>query len=98
MPDYDKMCPLSDAVPAPARAQRTTANRYGLNRLEVSVQHGGEIRGQSILIPGKTTKEVARAVYLEAKRSNITVAIRAFPDGVRVYRIKKDEDKKQQKK
>jgi hypothetical protein len=44
-------------------AQRTTANRYGLNRPEVSVQHGGEIRGQSILIPGKTTKEVARARY-----------------------------------
>lgn len=89
--DY-KEYPIHDTVIAPARAKKAAAKpKFGLHRLEVSKVKDGELHGQSVFIAKKIPKEVSVAIYKEAKRENITVAIRGFSDGVRVYRVEKQK-------
>lgn len=94
MTNLDEKYPISYSILARLRAPRKKDGRYGIERLDLSVIDGGEIRGPSLLIPGKKTAEVAQSVYREAKKLGVDVALRAVPDGDRVYRIDKEELKK----
>lgn len=79
---------ISSTVPAPAgRTRKASAPKYPFEKMRVSKTKDGELLGDSFLIPGRKITEVSSDVYKHAKREGVSVALRSFPDGVRVYKI-----------
>lgn len=86
---------ISSTIPAPAKVTReANKDKYPLMKMKPVKIIKGEMLGDSFLIPGKKVTEVSSDVYKHAKRAGVQVALRTFPDGVRVYRLPDEPTKK----
>lgn len=86
---------ITNTIPAPATtSRRKNENKYPLKQLKPVKIVKGEMFGDSFLIPGKQMSQVSADLYKHAKRHGVSIALRTFPDGVRVYRLPDEPAKK----